>query len=317
MDLFGNSVSGTEEGDIPAGGEREKRHGRHGNEQSGKTLDVAQAEIFFRPEDDEKVIFRDERDRSHDVDKHTVKSSGADFSEEDVGSGCVADTDVVTDSAGGIQSNEHSVAGSIIVRQPKTASDMMDRMKFMLLNRKFEHGSLVQAITKDGRPFMLLFQLGADLMAFRYLGTSLDVEIPASVGKRPVKYIHPQLLVGGMGPFSGVKAQSLKDNFSYENLAGLSKDSLLTSLKGVKSLLLPEGLTMLPPKVFYHCTALRELVVPSTVTAISYDTFYGSCFKDIYFNGRCPQGFHHNAGLPKGVQIHYRKEFEGSFVGVK
>ncbi len=191
-----------------------------------------------------------------------------------------------------------------------------DVAKFLLLKSKFEKGRTVLALSERHEPLMLLLQVDKELMAFRYLGSSLEVRIPAYVCDLPVRFIHPEFICGGFSPFSGIKYQSLKGNFKINELADLNLDSLKQSLRGIKKLVLPNTLTMLPPKMFSGCASLRELVVPASVTSVSSRAFAYSCFRHIYFEGECPQGFRQNVLLPRGVKIHFRKGYESSFLEV-
>ena len=295
---------------------------------SATAYDLEEAAIFFRDEkadgficfkDSEKpddfICFKNDgiaqgnANLKENASKMTVDESTFEFSETEADSGYVADS---IESVGQDCTDSSDL---IVVCPPKAGSLLVDTFKFWALCKKFEHGTLVQALDGQKKPVFLLLQVGEELMAYKYLGSSLDVEVPATVGKREVRYLHPHLLRGGINPFKGVKAQNFKSNFNVENLADLSKDALRRSRDGVRTLVLPNGIKMLPPNLFNNCLVLKEVVIPESVTAISHNTFTGSCLKDIWFNGRCPLGFLENGRLPRGVQIHYREEYADSFRG--
>lgn len=203
---------------------------------------------------------------------------------------------------------------SVITLMPSGALKYTaDYVKFGAIKTKFEHGELVLAYDKKSQPLMYLLESDGVLMAYRYLQAGLNVRIPSEVEEMPVKYLHPQFFRGSLNPFSGVKFQALKNQMKAENLIKADKSSVKESLKGVKSLVLPNSLEMLPPNAFSHCMALKELVVPASVTVVSVDAFAGSCFSDLYFNGPCPKGFRMNTDLPKGVRVHFRAEYADTF----
>lgn len=192
-----------------------------------------------------------------------------------------------------------------------------DTVKFDMLKRKFEKGRLVLAMEPtDGepQPVMYLLQIGSELMAYKYLKSSLDVAIPTTVCGLPVRYVHPNFLHGSLNPLSGVKFQNFMSNFEVENIASFDKEAAKNSLKGVKSIKLPITLTSLPPGIFRNCFALKELVIPESVESVSCRAFEFSYFRDIYFEGKCPVGFKLNGDLPKKVTIHFRPEFAESFM---
>ncbi len=218
------------------------------------------------------------------------------------------------------QTQQKQKQSSIMVKigTPSFIQVNSDTIKFDILKKKFESGRLVLAMEHtdiEPKPVMYLLQVERELMAFKYLKSDLNVKIPATVCGLPVRYLHPDFIRGGLNPLNGLKFQNMMSNFDVENVAGLTKESFKKSLKGAKSIELPNTLTSLPPGVFGYCLALKEIVIPASITAISCRAFEFSCFKDIYFEGSCPVGFKLNRSLPKGVNIHFRKEFANSFTG--
>lgn len=322
MDLFGgqkNTVSVEFGADKEVSGEAEK----NSDNVDADRNDLKEAELFFAAKEaDSMFSFRDDREPEQggkvlqgNVSKMTVDENTFEFSDTETDAGYVADSVESVEADQVHSENDENQVAQMILGHPNLASAFADSFKFWALCKKFEHGTLVQALDKQKKPLFLLLQLGEDLMAYKYLGSSLEIEVPATVGKRQVKYLHPHLLSGGVNPFKGVKAQNFKSNFNVENLADLSKESLKVSLQGVKTLLLPEGIKMLPPNLFYHCLVLKEIVVPASVTAVSHNTFAGSGIRDIWFNGACPLGFLESTKLPRGVKVHYRREYANSFGG--
>lgn len=322
MDLFGGQKStvsmkfGT---DSEFSSEAEKTS--EGTE-AGRN-DLKEAELFFSDREADSVFsFRDgcepeqgNNDLKNGASKMTVDESTFEFSDTETDAGYVADSVECVGADQVCREADENQTAQVILGRPGVTSVFADSFKFWALCKKFEHGTLVQALDRQKKPLFLLLQLEEDLMAYKYLGSSLEIEVPATVGKRQVKYLHPHLLSGGMNPFKGVKAQNFKSNFNVENLADLSKESLKMSVEGVKTLVLPEGIKMLPPNLFYHCLALKEIVVPASVTAVSHNTFAGSGIRDIWFNGACPLGFLESTKLPRGVKVHYHREYADSFGG--
>lgn len=190
-----------------------------------------------------------------------------------------------------------------------------DLAKFGVVNTKFEHGNLILANDRKGKPLMYFLESGGVLMAFRYLQGGLKVTIPASVDGLDVQYVHHTFFNGGLNPFKGVRFQALKEQFTTEKVLEASKGSLKQSLQGVQEVVLPNGLVMLPPYLFSYCYNLKTLVVPESVRAVSCDTFAKSSFNEIVFNGPCPVGFKLNADISAKVIVKYRHKYANSFVG--
>jgi hypothetical protein len=280
--------------------------------------DLTQASIFFCDNKNSGIQFNEEQIQQPVTKKKTIIENSIEFADEESDAGFIADTVEFTAKTDGLENmgqiNQRKEPLTIRMSKPKFLTAMADMAKFFILKSKFENGTLVQALDKEKKPLMLLFQLENELMAYRYLGTSLEIEIPDTVGKCPVRYLHPEFLSGGTNILSGVKMQNLKSNFSTENIANISKESIKNSLMGARSLLLPESLTMLPPRLFYHCYALHKIVIPSSVTSVSIDAFQGSGLKHIYFNGECPVGFKYSVNLPKGITIHFKNAHRSSFL---
>lgn len=204
----------------------------------------------------------------------------------------------------------------IIFRKPTAAQAISDVARYSFLVKKFEKGRLVMLVDTGSRkpkPLMYLLQVDKELMAFRLLSPDLDVVIPNEVCGYPIRYLHPEFLRGSLNPLTGLKYQSLIDNFAVDNLINLNKEKLKTSIKGAKSIALPNGLVMLPPNLFNYCLALRSVVIPASVTAVSVNAFSYSNVKDIWFNGKCPAGFLNNVHMPDCVRVHIKPEFLESF----
>ncbi len=204
----------------------------------------------------------------------------------------------------------------IIFRKPTVTQSISDAARYSFLVKKFEKGRLVMLVNTDSgkpKPLMYLLQVDKELMAFRLLSPDLDVVIPNEVCGYPVRYLHPEFLRGSLNPLTGLKYQSLIDNFAVDNLINLNKEKLKASIKGAKSIALPNGLVMLPPNLFNYCLALRSVVIPASVTAVSVNAFSYSNVKDIWFNGKCPSGFLNNVHMPDSVRVHVKPGFLESF----
>lgn len=208
------------------------------------------------------------------------------------------------------QSEGDKTAAEFKIIHAKMFDIVCDSVRFALLERKFEKGKLVLALDSKDRstPLMYFLQVGDELMAYKYLGHGTTVRVPSSVCGKPVRYMHSKFL-----QCSGVKF--IADNFNLENLLTVTPSSIKESLKGVRSVILPESLIMLPPKLFRRCIALKEITVPASVRTVAVDTFDGCCLKSLYFEGQCPANLCYNTGLLNGVNVLFKEQNASTFVG--
>lgn len=285
-------------------------------ETSFSKKELEQVSFLFKEEASDELVFDDSSDDSMTVSR--VPIADCDFYQpQEVDSDDSDDSS--ENSAGEENQNESSSSGEIkiVFKKPTITQSISDAAKFKLLVKKFESGRLVMLVDTESaskpKPLMYLLQADKELMAFRLLSPKLDVVIPNEVCGYPIRYIHPEFLRGSLNPLTGLKFQNLIDNFAVDNLINLNKEKLKDAVKGAKSLTFPNNLVMLPPNLFNYCLALKSVVIPASVTAISVNAFSYSNLKDIWFNGECPAGFLNNVYLPESVKIHVKPEFLDSF----
>lgn len=137
-------------------------------------------------------------------------------------------------------------------------------------------------------------KIGNNLMAYKYSGQRMDVEIPAYVGNIPVVSIHPDFF--NAGHFGGGILNSYQINAAKSMLRGDATESFLDFdleelVKGLKSVKLPNTLKSIPDNVFRGCKNIRELVIPASVAKMTIASVKGSKVDTIYFNGEIPSGF--------------------------
>jgi hypothetical protein len=186
---------------------------------------------------------------------------------------------------------------------PSVYKVAIDVMKYKALERRFTKGRLIMALDEDSKPLMYLYQSGNELMAYKYLGTSLDVRIPAYVGNLPVRYIHGKMFTSAVSIVDRNGMRNLKENLTGKDVINVNMQKVKESFGGLKSVVLPETLVELPARLFYHCYSITEVVIPASVTNISKWFLYSSGIKNVYFNGTCPESFH-NCSVSQDIFVH-------------
>lgn len=177
--------------------------------------------------------------------------------------------------------------------EPSVANLAVDTVKYKILERKFRKGRSILALDEDNKPFMYFYQLGNELMAYKYVGSSLTVRIPAYVGNIPVRYVYSRLFSDRISLVNKVGMRNLKENLTGKSVLDVNKQSLKESLGGVQNVIFPNTLVELPTRLFYHCYSVKEVVIPAEVKHVSKAFLTSSSVKRLYFNGNCPEETHH------------------------
>jgi len=89
---------------------------------------------------------------------------------------------------------------------------------------------------------------GEGVVIIRYIGKVKDVRIPATIQGMPVKEIFTEMSNGPNGAFMG---------------------------KDITSVVIPEGITLIPDFAFSDCASLRSVTLPSTLKSIGKYAFQG------------------------------------------
>lgn len=125
----------------------------------------------------------------------------------------------------------------------------------------------------------------------KYSGVSNTIEVPATVGKLPVKYLHPDFLYSSVNPFDNYKFRSMKSALKGLSTVALEENVDSSFLSDITEIVLPSTLVAIPEGVFAGCTKLTELVIPASVKSFSVASIKNSGVTDIYFDGEIPQSF--------------------------
>lgn len=125
----------------------------------------------------------------------------------------------------------------------------------------------------------------------KYSGVSNTIEVPATVGKLPVKYLHPDFLYSSVNPFDNYKFRSIKSALKGLSTVALDENVDSSFLSDITEIVLPNTLVAIPDGVFAGCTKLTELAIPASVKSFSVASIKNSGIVDIYFDGEVPQSF--------------------------
>lgn len=125
----------------------------------------------------------------------------------------------------------------------------------------------------------------------KYSGVSNTIEVPATVGKLPVKYLHPDFLYSSVNPFDNYKFRSMKSALKGLSTVALDENVDSSFLSDITEIVLPNTLVAIPDGVFAGCTRLTQLVIPTSVKSFSVASIKNSGIVDIYFDGEVPQSF--------------------------
>ena len=150
----------------------------------------------------------------------------------------------------------------------------------------------------------MFYEMGDELMLYKYVGINTEIKIPSYVEGMPVSYLEKNFL-----RFNAIK--SLGRGLSIERIQDVSVESIKDNLLNIKSVQLPSTLKILPSKVFAGCKRIDELIIPASVKIVHPNAFVGCRPTRIIFLGEAPKQLQ-DSNLAK-VRIYCKKEYFDSF----
>lgn len=150
----------------------------------------------------------------------------------------------------------------------------------------------------------MFYEMGDELMLYKYVGINTEIKIPSYVEGMPVSYLDKNFL-----RFNAIK--SLGRGLSIERIQDVSVESIKDNLLNIKSVQLPSTLKILPSKVFAGCKRIDELIIPASVKIVQPNAFVGCRPTRIIFLGEAPKQLQ-DSNLAK-VRIYCKKEYFDSF----
>ena len=150
----------------------------------------------------------------------------------------------------------------------------------------------------------MFYEMGDELMLYKYVGISTEIKIPSYVEGMPVSYLDKNFL-----RFNAIK--SLGRGLSIERIQDVSVESIKDNLLNIKSVQLPSTLKILPSRVFAGCKRIDELIIPASVKIVQPNAFVGCRPTRIIFLGEAPKQLQ-DSNLAK-VRIYCKKEYFDSF----
>ena len=150
----------------------------------------------------------------------------------------------------------------------------------------------------------MFYEMGDELMLYKYVGINTEIKIPSYVEGMPVSYLEKNFL-----RFNAIK--SLGRGLSIERIQDVSVESIKDNLLNIKSVQLPSTLKILPSKVFAGCKQIDELIIPASVKIVQPNAFVGCRPTRIIFLGEAPKQLQ-DSNLAK-VRIYCKKEYFDSF----
>ena len=150
----------------------------------------------------------------------------------------------------------------------------------------------------------MFYEMGDELMLYKYVGIDTEIKIPSYVEGMPVSYLEKNFL-----RFNAIK--SLGRGLSIERIQDVSVESIKDNLLNIKSVQLPSTLKILPSKVFAGCKRIDELIIPASVKIVQPNAFVGCRPTRIIFLGEAPKQLQ-DSNLAK-VRIYCKKEYFDSF----
>lgn len=150
----------------------------------------------------------------------------------------------------------------------------------------------------------MFYEMGDELMLYKYVGINTEIKIPNYVEGMPVSYLEKNFL-----RFNAIK--SLGRGLSIERIQDVSVESIKDNLLNIKSVQLPSTLKILPSKVFAGCKRIDELIIPASVKIVQPNAFVGCRPTRIIFLGEAPKQLQ-DSNLAK-VRIYCKKEYFDSF----
>ena len=150
----------------------------------------------------------------------------------------------------------------------------------------------------------MFYEMGDELMLYKYVGINTEIKIPSYVEGMPVSYLEKNFL-----RFNAIK--SLGRGLSIERIQDVSVESIKDNLLNIKSVQLPSTLKILPSKVFAGCKRIDELIIPASVKIVQPNAFVGCRPTRIIFLGEAPKQLQ-DSNLAK-VRIYCKNEYFDSF----
>ena len=150
----------------------------------------------------------------------------------------------------------------------------------------------------------MFYEMGDELMLYKYVGINTEIKIPSYVEGMPVSYLEKNFL-----RFNAIK--SLGRDLSIERIQDVSVESIKDNLLNIKIVQLPSTLKILPSKVFAGCKRIDELIIPASVKIVQPNAFVGCRPTRIIFLGEAPKQLQ-DSNLAK-VRIYCKKEYFDSF----
>lgn len=181
---------------------------------------------------------------------------------------------------------------------------LTDMAKYALLEHRFlKKGRYVLAVDDNLKPLMYFYQLNNELMAYKYVGTDLNVEIPAYVGNLPVRYVFRNMFTKMFDLVDRNGFRAIKEQLSGTDIINVNRQSIKDAAAGIKCVVFPNTLYELPDKLFYNCYQITDVVLPASLKNISKSCFRNSGIKNIYFNGTPPESMH-KCLVSRNVWVH-------------
>ena len=188
---------------------------------------------------------------------------------------------------------------NLAFRLKRGATSLFSSFQNKMLKKKFKRND---NIIQFGD--FMFYEMGDELMLYKYVGISTEIKIPSYVEGMPVSYLDKNFL-----RFNAIK--SLGRGLSIERIQDVSVESIKDNLLNIKSIQLPSTLKILPSRVFAGCKRIDELVIPASVKIVQPNAFVGCRPTRIIFLGEAPKQLQ-DSNLAK-VRIYCKKEYFASF----
>ena len=188
---------------------------------------------------------------------------------------------------------------NLAFRLKRGATSLFSSFQNKMLKKKFKRND---NIIQFGD--FMFYEMGDELMLYKYVGINTEIKIPSYVEGMPVSYLDKNFL-----RFNAIK--SLGRGLSIERIQDVSVESIKDNLLNVKRVQLPNTLKILPAKVFAGCKRIDELIIPASVKIVQPNAFVGCRPTRIIFLGEAPKQLQ-DSNLAK-VRIYCKKEYFDSF----
>ena len=188
---------------------------------------------------------------------------------------------------------------NLALRLKRDITSLFSSFQNKMLKKKFKRND---NIIQFGD--FMFYEMGDELMLYKYVGINTEIKIPSYVEGMPVSYLEKNFL-----RFNAIK--SLGRGLSIERIQDVSVESIKDNLLNIKSVQLPSTLKILPSKVFAGCKRIDELIIPASVKIVQPNAFVGCRPTRIIFLGEAPKQLQ-DSNLAK-VRIYCKKEYFDSF----